>query len=122
VQKIVATILLLAFFGQTFSQGFLYIDYLVHKAAYVKKCVNKARPQMHCNGKCQLMKKIEEREKKERGLPPEMKLSGKAEVLSSKSFYGTIDIFSISIRNSYFMRFVANPVDRAFSVFHPPQA
>ena len=63
VQKIFAAILLLAFIGQTFRQGFYYVDYLVDKAEYVKNCVNKARPKMLCNGKCQLMKKIQEQEK-----------------------------------------------------------
>jgi hypothetical protein len=53
VQKIIASILLLAFIGQTFRQEIYFLDYLVEKAAYAKKCLNKARPAMHCEGKCQ---------------------------------------------------------------------
>jgi len=57
-KKITATILLLAFVSQTFAGPFIMLDYFVNTAAYAKNCINKARPKMHCNGKCQAMKKI----------------------------------------------------------------
>jgi len=123
VQKIVAAILLLAFFGQIFSQGFLYIDYLVDKAAYEKKCINKARPQLKCHGKCQLMKIIEEREKKERGLPPEMKPAAKTEVLSSKSFFLlNAPLIITDNKRNYFITDAGTPIDQPSSFFHPPGA
>ena len=31
---------------------------------YAKNCINKARPKLHCNGKCQMMKKMRKRKKK----------------------------------------------------------
>ncbi|KEQ28253.1 hypothetical protein N180_01060 [Pedobacter antarcticus 4BY] len=43
-------------------------DYYINTAKYANNCENKSRPKMHCQGKCQMMKKLidaEENEKKE---------------------------------------------------------
>jgi hypothetical protein len=40
-----------------FSSQFIRLDYLLNRASFVKNCENKARPALHCNGKCQMMKK-----------------------------------------------------------------
>lgn len=37
----------------------------MHLPEYLAKCINKDRPQLHCNGQCVLMKKIAEKERKE---------------------------------------------------------
>ncbi len=41
------------------------IEYQIHLPEYIAKCINKDRPQLHCNGQCVLMKKIEEKEEKD---------------------------------------------------------
>jgi len=121
VQKIAAAILLLAFFGQTFNQGLFFIDYMVDKAAYEKKCINKARPKLQCHGKCQLMKKIEEKEKRERGEAPEMKLANKVEVLSSKSSFLLNAPLATSFNTqTYLLLNTGTPIDQPSSFFHPP--
>ena len=84
MQKPIAFILSLIFLVQSFNQGFCYLDYILRRADYEKQCINKALPQMHCNGKCQLMKKIMEQEKKEQQQAPEMKYAGKVEVLPTQ--------------------------------------
>jgi hypothetical protein len=121
VLKFAATILLLAVLGQTFNQGIYYLDYLADKATYAKNCVNKARPPMHCNGKCQLMKKIQEEEKKEQQAP-EMKLA-KMEVISSKSWFVTAIPVLLSDTHQYNIIYKnGSPVDQSYSFFHPPCA
>ena len=36
-----------------------YLDYMIRKDSIIEKfCVNKAKPEMHCNGKCHLEKQI----------------------------------------------------------------
>lgn len=123
VQKIVASILLFAFLGQTFNQEWYYLGYLLQKKEYMKQCVNKARPQMHCNGKCLLMKKIEEQEKKEQGQPPALKFASRVEVLPAKSSF--LLSFNFSVQNIHAQFFPWNsgiPVDQPSSIFHPPPA
>ncbi|ERJ60004.1 hypothetical protein M472_14655 [Sphingobacterium paucimobilis HER1398] len=41
------------------------MEYQIHLPEYLAKCINKDRPQLHCNGQCVLMKKIREKEKQE---------------------------------------------------------
>lgn len=44
---------------QTFSRELVVVDYQVNKARITQQfCVNKARPQLHCNGKCHLAKQL----------------------------------------------------------------
>jgi hypothetical protein len=122
VHRIAAFILLLAILGQTFNQGFYYLGYLADNEAYARNCINKARPRMHCNGKCQFMKKILEQERKEQQ-SPELKLGGKSEVPSSKTWYTTYTPLHFVDIHHYFSRYsIGSPVDRPASFFHPPAA
>jgi hypothetical protein len=44
---------------QSFSQEVLVLNYQVNKARITQLfCVNKARPRLHCNGKCYLAKQL----------------------------------------------------------------
>lgn len=92
-KQIIAFVFLLAFGVQTFSKAFIVFDYFANTKAYAKNCENKAKPIMHCNGKCQMMKKLKQEEKKDEQ-NPERKSENKNEiVLSSKSFYPLLHFF-----------------------------
>jgi len=41
------------------------VDYQIHLPDYIAKCINKDKPQLHCDGQCVLMKKIREKEEEE---------------------------------------------------------
>lgn len=44
----------------------LYLDYEIRKEYIVKNiCVNRSKPQLHCDGKCYLAKRLAENQKKE---------------------------------------------------------
>jgi hypothetical protein len=95
-------------------------DYYANTSAFAKNCINKAKPKMHCNGKCQMMKKLQEEEKKDQQ-NSERKAENKNEIISSKSFYATITPASFIIRASQY--FIADEVSTASmprSYFHPP--
>lgn len=58
-----ASILTLLLFAQTFSKWFVVLEYNLNKDFIAKNlCINKAKPKLHCNGKCQMMKKLAEEE------------------------------------------------------------
>lgn len=120
-RKIAATILLMSFVAQTFAGPFIMLDYFVNTAAFAKSCINKARPEMHCNGKCQAMKKIEEQEKKDMQ-DSQRKAENKLPVLSSKSFFCSVKIVSKEIEKKYLPQNINCTCDIALAVFHPPQA
>jgi hypothetical protein len=121
-RKLTATVLLMAFVAQTFSAPFIRLDYFFNQGDYARNCVNKARPMLHCNGKCQVMKKIREEEKKEQE-SQERKMASKVEVLSSRSFYAAFDEQpSVVIHFTYSAFNDDMTVHRARAVFHPPAA
>jgi hypothetical protein len=55
-----------AFLLSTFSKGLILVDYYTNPGRFAKSCENKARPKMHCNGKCQVMKKMSQEENKDK--------------------------------------------------------
>ncbi len=115
--------LFLAFVVQTFSAPFIRLDYFFNTADYARNCVNKNRPKMNCNGKCQVMKKILEEEKKEQK-DQENKMNSKVELVSSKSFYTQsvpANYFEF-ISNRFFIINDGNEIQMPRSVFHPPSA
>lgn len=121
LKQFTAILFLAAFIGQTFNKPFIVVDYYTNNAEYLKACINKARPKMNCNGKCQMMKKIQEEEKKELENPvvrPEFK----TEVFSSHNFTYEITTPSFLIEtffNSFYK--VAALCKNSNAVFHPPQ-
>src|SRR3546814_3580685 len=60
-----AYILFAALTLQSFYRSIMTVEYQIHLPAYIAKCINKDQPQLHCNGQCALMKKIEDKEDKE---------------------------------------------------------
>lgn len=64
-----AALLLLSFMAQVLSSPFIVFDYYVNTDAYIKKCINKASPELHCNGKCQMAKELKQQEEKEQQHP-----------------------------------------------------
>lgn len=63
MKGIAAVLLMVLLSVQTFSKWVWALDYQWNKA-YISQnlCVNKSKPQLHCNGKCQLAKKLAEDE------------------------------------------------------------
>ena len=62
-QKIIAALLLIVFFAQTFDQSFIELDFLANRGTISKIfCVNRDKPQMHCNGRCYLAKQIQKQQ------------------------------------------------------------
>ncbi len=68
------------------------------------------------------MKKIVEHEKKQQQ-SSEMKLSGKSEIFSSRSFYAALPPSPVTtLLRKYANRNVGFPIDQPSSFFHPPSA
>ncbi len=105
---------------QTFNKCFVVYDYLKNTAAYAKYCENKAKPKIHCNGKCQMMKKLKQEEKKDQQ-NPDRKGDNKLNVLSSKSFFATVPYYSTHfIKRVYPIFQSPKETKLSFEVFHPP--
>jgi len=124
LRQVSAFFILIAFLGQTFSKNLIEADYYFFStSSYAKNCENKAKPQMHCNGKCQMMKKIKQEEKKNAQTPEQNKQSKNEIPLFSRSYFPTITFSNIREANHFY---TASRSDREIkmprSVFHPPIA
>jgi hypothetical protein len=114
-----AILLLIAFLAQTFSKGLIIANYYTNTEPYAKNCINKAKPKMHCNGKCQMMKKLKQEENKD-GQNSDRKTEIKTDLL-----------FFTQIKQQTAFQFVLNkrqfPIvqykltqDISTDFFHPP--
>jgi hypothetical protein len=63
MKLIAGSILILLVMVQSFTSWIIVAEYTINKE-YISKnlCINKERPKLHCNGKCQLMKKLVQEE------------------------------------------------------------
>lgn len=120
LQKSIAFLLLLAFFTSTFSRLFVVADYYVNTERYYKNCENKAKPQLKCNGKCQMTKKVQEEEKKEQKNPG-FKLDLKSEICTIYSFVLSQSFLPVTIDQEYSLCHIP-AIKNGFDsrIFHPP--
>lgn len=122
--QIPALFVLAAFMAQTFSRNIIIADYYANADKYMQHCENKSRPMMHCNGKCQMMKKMRQEEKKDQE-NPERRSDNKNEVsLSSKSFFASLGTRPLTeiISSTSCPSMIGLPIDRNNDIFHPPGA
>jgi len=120
LRPVTATIFIFAFLIQSFSGQFIRLNYYLNTTTFAKNCENKARPKLHCNGKCQMMKKMQQEEKKDQQ-GPGRRYENKNEVLSSRSFFCMINKNAVLPHFIYFIKNSGPAIDLAISVFHPPQ-
>lgn len=121
IKQLTVILLMSAFMLQSMSKALVIVGYYSNKASYAKNCENKKRPQLHCNGKCQMMKKLKQEQKQDEA-NPERKLENKFETISSQS-YLNIEFTSLQYVKISFASFNSGqPVNRSYGIFHPPCA
>ncbi len=122
-RRTAAFLLLLVFFAQAFSRYFLVADYYVNTSTYLANCVNKDRPWMHCNGRCQLCKKLHQQAGAEDKQAPERKSGNSGnETLYSASFFADFNaLHLVAVINLQYSELPAGkPVGMPRTFFHPP--
>ena len=106
--------------AQTFRGGLVMINYYTNTAAFAKNCINKVKPKMHCNGKCQMMKKMQEEEKKEQE-NTERTFKIEPAVLCAVSIFCSSKIPLINIIKPTLYDIDYSIKSFPSDVFHPPQ-
>jgi hypothetical protein len=70
VNRFLAYFLVVLMLLQSFGRELLVLDYELNKAQVTELyCVNKARPQLHCNGKCHLARQLRKTEGSDQKAP-----------------------------------------------------
>ncbi len=113
-------VLIAAIMLQVLGKSIIYTNYLINKKSITQQfCVNKNKPKMHCNGKCHMMKKMQEEDKKENS--PVNSLKEKYEIQLFADFKIAVKITAIStiIKHQSFYS-SSESASHLLSVFHPP--
>ncbi len=123
LKRTISAILLLVFICQTFDKNFISLNFYVNQNYVASKlCENRSKPDMHCNGKCQLQKKINNEAAKDKQ-NPERRNEKSNEVISSRTFFATLTLpLAISIKKNYLTAPAGTPVDQSSQFFHPPES
>ena len=107
---------------QHFSRVLVFADFNLNLNSIIQNlCSNKNKPQMHCKGKCYLLKKLKEEQKQH-----EAPTSDSKKPLPEMQFFffSTKSIASSFIKNKilsvYFSYNELQTVSLSNSVFHPP--
>ena len=119
---IAVPILILLIMTQLFSKWFVVLSFKLNQDYIAKNlCENRYRPKLNCKGNCVLMKKLKQEEKKEQNTPATIKLEITSIILSSKSFFATVEVpVIVFTASSKLAENSGKPVDRTTDIFHPP--
>ena len=105
--------------AQSFDRVLIVADYFARSSAYAQRCENKKKPQMRCQGKCQMMKKLEQQEKNNQS-SPERKMENKQEVLDCRTIdQSDFEAFSTSIL-VYAQPVIGEITDISLYLLRPP--
>jgi hypothetical protein len=113
--------LLIGILGQTFNKGLISLQYQLNKNFIAANlCENRARPEMKCEGKCYLCKRLKNEEKKDQE-NPERRAENRFESLPFPLGFSLTHPTGTTISLEYpsFQEEVNNSF--VLSLFHPPQ-
>lgn len=122
-RRAAALLLLLVFFARAFNRYMLIADYYLNTAAYAANCINKARPSMHCNGHCQLCKRMRQQDNSDNQRAPERKSgTNGSETLYSAASFAEFTALHLRVPNNltYPELPAGRPVGVPRDIFHPP--
>jgi len=95
-------------------------DYAIRMDDYLAFCENKDRPEIQCNGRCQLDKKIQQENHKDQQ-NPERKSEHKNEYCTLQSDYFLPDLNTYKMETTvHFPYTQGEECKRSTFVFHPP--
>ncbi|MBB5637689.1 hypothetical protein HDE68_003614 [Pedobacter cryoconitis] len=122
INRIIAIGLLIALMSSGFSRLFVYTSFELNQQYIATTlCENRDKPQMHCNGKCYLAKKLKQAEEKEkRQAENNFKKSFQNDVFLDSRFSFS-PLFSVLKRNTYKNIRFDLPQSNT-DILHPPPA
>ncbi len=122
-RRTIAALYILLFLCQIFSRSIITLNFYANqKNIAATLCENRNKPQLHCNGKCRLHKKLTEEANTDKQIP-DRKSEGYNEVLCSVTAFAEIPSPCIaSSIQLYFIRNINLVINHSFRFFHPPRS
>lgn len=109
--------------AENFACIFIVADYYVNTSVYAAHCINKDKPQLHCNGKCRLSKKLQQENKKDQDNTETKAGSQTGTALFSNFYTPALPPLPVTDINNNKRLFIScyHPVNCSSDIFHPPQ-
>ncbi|RVU02862.1 hypothetical protein EOD41_02690 [Mucilaginibacter limnophilus] len=121
LNRLLSIFLLVALISSNFSRLFIYAGFEANRSYIAKElCVNKARPTLHCNGRCYLMKKLKQADEKEKKQEREEKRNQYQEALPVTSATQLV-VTSPSSQKKYAVMPAPGLLQQPTSIFQPPK-
>jgi len=121
LKRYLSIFLLLVMISGNFSRFFIYAGFEINRTYIAQAlCENRDKPELHCNGKCFVKKKLKEAEEKEKKQERENQRNRYHEVLPT-AFACALEVKKIRFKVSYPEDLTPHPIGRSFSIFQPPK-
>ncbi|PYF72934.1 hypothetical protein B0O44_105309 [Pedobacter nutrimenti] len=118
--RLTAILLIFCSISANLSNLFIEAGFEMNQAYIARElCVNKDKPQLHCNGKCYLLKKLKQAEEKEQKQERQAQKNTTLEALVVQPFL--FRNFSVPLLALHIPLCTGIPQSAAGSVFHPPR-
>lgn len=118
--RFIALLLIVSSLSMNLSGLFVFAGFEMNRDYIAKElCINKNKPELHCNGKCYLMRKLKQAEEKEQKQEQQLlkvylqQPAGLLRVVHISYAYAEI---AVHIPQS-----TGKPLSAVNTVFHPPQ-
>jgi len=122
LKKFVAILALVGILLQTFSQVVILAQFYANQDYIAKHlCENRDKPQMHCNGKCCLKKKLA-REAKDQAPVPGNQKNEQVNLFFAESKIEIVHFVPLADPIRYLSYNELQTISSSGSVFHPPTA
>ncbi len=112
-------IMFTAFFAQTFNGSLIVAGYYVNTQSFAARCENKLKPELHCNGKCQMRKQVSKEENKDQQ-NPERKDSKREIICAAEQFSSLIKPFILLQPDTYPRLSNSKEIRMPRSILRPP--
>ena len=121
MKKLVAILALVGILLQSFSQVVIVAQYYANKDYIAKNlCENRAKPMMHCDGKCCLKKKLAKEGKEQAPNSQNQKSEQVVNLFCSDTRFEIKHFTPLKVSNKYFSYNDLATSSFHHSVFHPP--
>jgi len=123
LKQLIAILTLLGFMLQTFSQVVTVARFYAEKDYIAKNlCENKDKPQMHCEGKCCLKKKLAKQGREQAPTRSNQKDEQVLNLYYAADHVAVVHFLPVRVLTKFFNFDDLNTIGIAHSVFHPPCA
>ncbi len=120
IRRLIATALLLAMMSSILSKLFVYAEFKSNQAFIASSlCENRERPELNCEGKCYLMKKLKEAEDKEKKQENQAQKKAAVDLFFLNEKVASVFVFTIPERKKPSIQKFTLPEFNA-EIPHPP--